>query len=70
MTRNRLRLGQLVNQLTNTVDATITLPRSQAEFRGSTVEMIACQRRIARIERQVLQPGGFIYRRITQDKTL
>src|SRR5262249_45605922 len=29
MTRNRLRLGQLVNQLTNTVDATITLPRSQ-----------------------------------------
>src|SRR5262249_19166448 len=32
--------------------------------------MIACQRRIAGIERQVLQPGRLIHRRITQDKTL
>ena len=70
MARNRLRLGQLVNELTNTVDAAITLPRSQAEFRGSTVEMIAGQMRIAGIERQVLQPGSLIHRRITQDKTL
>jgi hypothetical protein len=60
----------LVNQLTNTADAAITLPSSQAEFRGSTVEVIACQRRIARIERQVLPPGSLIHRRITQDKTL
>ena len=54
----------------NAVDAAITLPSGQAEFRGSTVEVITCQMRIAGIERQVLQPGSLIHRRITQDETL
>jgi hypothetical protein len=60
----------LANQLTNTVDAAIMLPSGEAEFRGSTAEVIACQMRIAGIEGQVLQPGSLIHRRITQDKTL
>src|SRR5262245_4884269 len=42
MTCNRLRLSQLVNEITNTMDTTITLPRSQADLCGSAVEVIAC----------------------------
>src|SRR5882762_3093605 len=60
----------MANQFTHIVDAAITLPSGQAEFRGSTVEVIACQMRIAGIERQVLQPWRLIHCRITQDKTL